>query len=129
MQKIFLLLITILFSFSISAANLKGSVTDFSGKSSFEGAIITVDGTNFRTSTDREGNFSITGIEPGRYNIIVTYLGTSPILKNITISSGENEENFILGSSVDLTENLLVVGQAASTYLSLIHISEPTRPC
>ena len=116
MQKIFLLLVSLLFSITISAANLKGSVTDFSGKSSFEGAIVTVDGTNFRTSTDREGNFSITGIEPGRYNIIVTYLGASPVSKNITISSGENEENFILGSNVDLTENLLVVGQAASTY-------------
>ena len=102
MQKIFLLLVSLLFSITISAANLKGSVTDFSGKSSFEGAIVTVDGTNFRTSTDREGIFSITGIEPGRYNIIVTYLGASPISKNITISSGENEENFILGSNVDL---------------------------
>ena len=65
MQKIFLLLVSLLFSITISAANLKGSVTDFSGKSSFEGAIVTVDGTNFRTSTDREGIFSITGIEPG----------------------------------------------------------------
>ena len=107
MQKIFLLLITILFSFSISAANLKGSVTDFSGKSSFEGAIITVDGTNFRTSTDREGNFSITGIEPGRYNIIVTYLGTSPILKNITILLviGSIEVSRILVGVILETEN------------------------
>ena len=62
MQKIFLLLVSLLFSITISAANLKGSVTDFSGKSSFEGAIVTVDGTNFRTSTDREGIFSITGM-------------------------------------------------------------------
>ena len=43
MQKIFLLLVSLLFSITISAANLKGSVTDFSGKSSFEGAIVTVD--------------------------------------------------------------------------------------
>lgn len=60
-------------SLAVMASSVVGQVREASRGVSLEGAIVTVDGR--QVSTDREGIFRVTGLEPGRYTLQVDYLG------------------------------------------------------
>ncbi|MDB9823693.1 TonB-dependent receptor [Flavobacteriaceae bacterium] len=53
---------------------IKGQIVDETG-SPLPGASIVVDGLSKGVSSDFEGNFSITGLDEGNYNLVISYIG------------------------------------------------------
>ncbi|MDC1434118.1 TonB-dependent receptor [Flavobacteriaceae bacterium] len=53
---------------------IKGQIVDETG-SPLPGASIVVDGLSKGVSSDFEGNFSITGLDQGNYNLVISYIG------------------------------------------------------
>ena len=71
--------IVVLLSFAqfIYAADINGKVTGSSSGDFLSVANVMLDGTNFGTSSDRSGNFSINNVPEGDYTLKVTYVGYS----------------------------------------------------
>lgn len=67
---------------------LKGKITD-SQNLSLPGASIVLQGTTTGSVSDQNGEFSILNLSEGSYDLIVTYLGYSPISQSVQISDGE----------------------------------------
>ena len=51
-------------------------------------ATVTIDGTDFVTTTNENGYFTISGIEPGNYTITVSADNLTPVRGEISVSSG-----------------------------------------
>jgi hypothetical protein len=67
---------------------LKGKITD-SQNLSLPGASIVLKGTNTGSVSNQNGEFSILNVSEGSYELMVTYLGYSPISQTVEISNGE----------------------------------------
>lgn len=68
---------------------IRGRITDSTGNP-LAGASIALEGTNYRTATDKDGMFSLTGLKPGRYRLVATFLGFEPGAVSITIPQENN---------------------------------------
>jgi hypothetical protein len=76
-SNLFALFFILLSVFSLSAQSgiVKGKVLDANTNEGIISANIVITGTSRGTVTDIEGNFELTGLEPGFYSITVSYLG------------------------------------------------------
>lgn len=93
---------------------IQGQVTDASGESPLQGALVSIEGLDRTTSTDRFGDYRFTGVPDGDYTISVSYVGTDAVSDSVTVAGGASELNFLLGSDVRYLDNVLVVGSAAA---------------
>ncbi len=86
-----------------------GEVIDELGKSLI-GASVFLEGTQQGTQTDFYGNYKISGVAPGSYNLIVNYLGYEPQTKyNIIVrSKGTPTYNFILQEATRKLDEVVV---------------------
>ncbi|MDD2287122.1 MAG: carboxypeptidase-like regulatory domain-containing protein, partial [Paludibacter sp.] len=86
-----LLFTNIVFSQTVSQT-LKGMVFDSEIKTPLTGATVVVLGTNplLGTTTDLDGNYKISHVPIGRYNIHISYIGYEPaIVSEILVTSGK----------------------------------------
>ncbi|MBR9833823.1 MAG: TonB-dependent receptor [Alphaproteobacteria bacterium] len=110
-------LTTILLAASVpfaAAQELSGKVTDASGEAPLQGAIVEIEGLNRSGSTDRYGEYSISNVPAGEYDIVVSYVGTAPLAASVTVAPDGTVANFTLGADVRYLDNILVVGSAAA---------------
>ncbi|WP_126974212.1 TonB-dependent receptor [Gynurincola endophyticus] len=92
--------------------SLSGYVTDNEG-SRLEGATITIQKTTINITADQSGYFIVKGLQPGKYNISISYVGHETFNKNITITEA-NET--ILNAMLKLSnENNHVLNQVVVT--------------
>ncbi len=77
MKTQYLLAIFLLLPLLMQAQNgiIKGRVTDAISNEAIAFASVIIEGTTRGVSTDEEGNYEITGLEPALYNISASYLG------------------------------------------------------
>ena len=66
-----------------------GRVVDKSTNEPLINAIIIIDSTSFGTETDYNGNYKISKIPAGTYNIKASYIGYENVLFNIKIEKGQ----------------------------------------
>ncbi len=92
---------------------LQGTVTDGSGQSALEGALVTIDGLNRSTSTGRFGDYRFTGIPAGDYTVTVSYIGADPVSETVSLAQ-EATLDFRLGAESRYLDSVLVVGSAAA---------------
>ncbi|GAB5459875.1 MAG: TonB-dependent receptor [Henriciella sp.] len=97
-----------------SAQVLTGTVTDASGEAPLEGAIVSIDGLNRSTSTDRFGDYRIANLPAGDYTVLVSYIGTDEVSANVTIPESGTVLDLTIGADVRYLDNILVVGSAAA---------------
>jgi uncharacterized membrane protein len=84
-------------SFGSIPTDLPGDVTGVSGKvvdkntgECLAGASVIVKGTNIRAYTDLDGNFSISNLEPGTYDLEISYISYQQTeLAAVKASAGE----------------------------------------
>jgi TonB-linked SusC/RagA family outer membrane protein len=74
-------------------------------------------------STDADGNYTISNITPGTYTVEVTYIGYSTISQSITISAGDNVQDFEMATDVGLLDEIIVSGVADNTPRKKLTIS------
>jgi hypothetical protein len=68
---------------------IAGKVIDQSTSEELAGVIIQIEGTDVKAYSDIEGNFRIEGVEPGNYNLTVSYISyQEKLVKNIQASIG-----------------------------------------
>jgi hypothetical protein len=92
-----------------ASGGLQGAVTDPSGSSTPNAGVVAVDtqrGAKFTASTDSSGQYHLTGLAPGTYDVTVEAPGFgSKVQKNVVVTVGEV-------TTVDFN---LTVAQAATT--------------
>lgn len=87
--SIYAMLSFVLLSEGVSAqGTLKGKITD-SQNLSLPGASILLRGTTIGSVSNQNGEFSILNINEGTYDLVVSYLGYSPLSQTIKILNGE----------------------------------------
>src|SRR6056297_1485871 len=99
---------------SVAAQVLSGKVTDSTGTAPLQGAIVSIDGTNRSTSTDRFGEYRIANLPAGEYSVIVSYVGAPDVTSTITVPAAGAALDFTLGADVRYLDNILVVGSKAA---------------
>jgi iron complex outermembrane receptor protein len=72
-------------------------------------AVIVVEGTNLEARTAPDGYYRISGLNPGSYNLTVTFTGLNPETRKVVISEGKDElADFELGSEVYILGEFIV---------------------
>ncbi|TVR31586.1 MAG: TonB-dependent receptor [Balneolaceae bacterium] len=90
---------------------LTGTVTDQRTNEPIPGANILVQELERGAATDIDGNYSITNIPYGTYNLRVTFIGYRPITQQVNISAETQTQNFELREDVLGMQELVVTGQ------------------
>jgi hypothetical protein len=107
---VLLLCFTFLVSSGAVAQSVKGKVIDATNSEPLPGATIKVVGTNTGAISDVDGSYSVEGLEPGIYDLYVSYIGyTSRLFKDINVS-GSNVVKLNVVMEVDgITTDVITV--------------------
>jgi hypothetical protein len=108
---VFLFLFSLRLSAFESSGKISGIVLDSRTLQPLIGANVSVDNTASGASTDIEGNFSISGLSPGSYNLTISYLGYKIIKKsNVIVSPNRTtvleikmEEDVLQSGEIEIT--------------------------
>ncbi|MBA4406219.1 hypothetical protein C0389_02995 [bacterium] len=88
---------SLIFPQSSDSGILSGKVTDSVSKDGLPGVSVYLSGTKIGASSDKNGNYKIGKIPPGKYVVVVLMIGYAPIVKNVEITSSSNiQRNFSL---------------------------------
>lgn len=113
------LLFFLLFSTTVFAqqnAGITGCITD--STTAISGASIILKGTKTGATTDVNGFFKISNINPGRYTIIISFVGYHKTSQEITLVAGKPLSlNISLRPNDNSLENVEVKGRTAITEL------------
>jgi len=105
--------------FTVSAfaqsGTLSGTVTDASTGESLPAVNVVLTEIMKGASTNADGEYQITGIEPGTYTVEVTYIGYSTISQDVSISVGANTLDFEMSTDIGLLDEIVVSGVADGT--------------
>lgn len=93
---------------------VQGTVTDTTGTAPLEGAIVKVEGLNRTTSTGRYGDYRLSNIPAGTYDITVSYVGADPVSQSVTVDAMDTVLDFRIGADSRYLDNILVVGSRAA---------------
>lgn len=88
---------------------LRGTVTDFASNAPVAGAVVIIQNTTpaLGATTDSAGNFKITNVPVGRYDVKISYLGYEPtIIKEVSVSTAKEAT-----VSVTLKESTTTLGE------------------
>ncbi len=79
---------------------LSGNVVDVTSGEALTGVEITIEGTNIKTYTDFDGNYSISDMKPGKYNIIASFISyDKSLVEDYNAEKSMNEVDIKLQSS------------------------------
>ena len=96
----------------VLAGVIKGNISDAGSGDFLPGANVFLEGTNYGASSDRAGNYSISGVTEGSYTIRVTYVGYSDYSNSVTVGSDPVNENVQLNVSYVAMDAVNVSGLA-----------------
>ena len=112
-MKTYILILICFFPVFLKAqtSTVKGTLTSESG-SNVEMASITLQGTTFGTTSDKNGNFSITNIPQGSYILKASITGFETVTKNIELSAGESVNiALVMRESTNQLHEVMVTAQ------------------
>jgi hypothetical protein len=70
---------------------LVGSITDANSGESLVGVEVKIEGTDLKTYTDFDGNFTFNNVKPGEYKMITSYISYKPITETIEANTKNSE--------------------------------------
>lgn len=113
-RRITILSIFLVFSahnlFAGVTGKITGTIIDEETTEPLIGANVILEGTSLGSSTDVDGNFFILNIPPGKYNLIVSYIGyQKQIITNIEIFSDRTTKQDIFLRSVSISTGEVVI--------------------
>lgn len=83
---------------------LTGEVTDSKTGETIVGANVFIPEAQSGSPTDADGNYEITGIDPGSYTVRITYIGYKKVTQSVDITAGNNTLNVQMDPGVQLGE-------------------------
>ena len=93
-----------------ATGRITGVVTDITGTAYLEGAVVTIDGSNRATTTDRRGEFDFDALPPGEYSLHVAYTGMTPTATRSVVTAGQSAP-----LAVTLREDVVKMGKFSVT--------------
>jgi len=114
MKKITILFMLVLTVFAVNAKEndnktsdtesaatlvLTGTVADENSGESLVGVEVKIEGTDLKTYTDFDGNFSFKNVKPGEYKLITNYISYQKKTEVLNVSAQENKLKIKLQSS------------------------------
>lgn len=73
-------------------ASISGKVLDIKTGESLAGVAISVEGTNIKVYSDLDGSFTVDGITPGNYNLVLSLISyKSSLVENIKLNSSSKK--------------------------------------
>ncbi|WP_299285973.1 SusC/RagA family TonB-linked outer membrane protein [uncultured Mucilaginibacter sp.] len=91
-------------------ASISGKVIDEKSQP-LPGASVTIDGTALGATTDVDGNYRISGVQPGTYSLTAQFVGYTPLKKSVTVSGTANVQvNFQVQPTSQSLNEVVVVG-------------------
>ncbi|MGC8747291.1 MAG: TonB-dependent receptor [Candidatus Kapaibacteriota bacterium] len=129
---IYLISINALFSHEANTiaenASISGFVYDSQTKESLIGATVYLEGTKFGTITNKTGFYALNNIPPGKYRIVVTFIGFQKFIDSISLKNKEVlRKNFYL-QPLDITTSEVSVEAEKEIERREITISKTTIP-
>lgn len=96
--------------------SLSGTVTDAQSGDPLPGANVVIEDLSRGAAVDSDGNYEITDIPSGTYQVSASFIGYNQMVKSVTISAGESVTlDFALKSGVALDEVVVTaLGQETS---------------
>ena len=74
-------------------STVAGTVIDNYSGESLAGVAVSIEGTDTKVYTDLDGNFTISDIKPGKYNLILSMISyKNSLVENIELLANENEK-------------------------------------
>jgi TonB-linked SusC/RagA family outer membrane protein len=89
--------------------SIKGKVVDETNQS-LPGSSVSIDGTTVGSTTDANGNYTITGLKPGTYTVVAKFLGYIALKQTVTITNASVTANFGLKPQNTNLNEVVVVG-------------------
>ena len=94
-----------------SSGTIAGLVYDSETDKPLAGANVFLENTSFGSATDEEGMFIINNVPPGKYTVVVNYIGYSQKSTIITLEAGDKVKlNFALQQSLMDLDEIVVTG-------------------
>lgn len=93
-----------------SLPEITGTIHDTKGKA-VQGASIYLLNTNFSTSTDKEGRFTLKNIPTGNYQMKISAMGYAVLLRTVNVSSQQNGINIVLMTTEHQLDEVIVTAQ------------------
>ena len=78
---------------------LAGSIADEISGESLVGVEVKIEGTDKKTYTDFDGNFSFEGVKPGDYKLVTNYISYKKKSKELKVDTNKNNIKITLQSS------------------------------
>ena len=91
---------------------ITGVVTDSLTGNSIPGVNVVIAGTQQGAATDASGNYTITGVQPGTYDLQATFVGyTAKVVEDVEVAAGETTTvDFMLVESALALEEVVAIG-------------------
>ena len=70
---------------------LVGSISDANSGESLVGVEVKIEGTDLKTYTDFDGNFTFNNIKPGEYKVVANYISYKPVAEKLEANAQNNE--------------------------------------
>ena len=107
-KNLLLIILVIVFSLDLHSqnSNIRGFVYDKDNGEPIIFCNVILKGTSIGSATDINGMYNISKVNPGKYTLMITYLGYDTLFSEITLNPGQIlTKNFELNeSSVKLNE-------------------------
>jgi iron complex outermembrane recepter protein len=105
-----LLLLTCHLAHAQERLSISGKVTNATAQP-VSNAFIHLLNTNFTAFTDEQGQFTLTSLEPGEYEVVVSAMGHATLNKRITVARDAAPLNFSLAASFAQLDAVIVTAQ------------------
>lgn len=133
MNRNVLLILFSLFSITVSAqtGTIRGTVKDGKTKESLIGCTVRVDGTQLGSTTDIEGNFSITNVPAATHKIVISYISyQTKEIPNVRVESGNTTaiETELDEEGKSLQEVVVRASRATNTEIAVITEIKQLKP-
>jgi len=118
-----LIILTSLATFAQNKATLYGQITDYNTGETLIGVNVFIQGTSLGASSDLDGNYKISNIQPGEYSIALSYIGyEKKLFTGIKFTAGQKRLlNIRLKETVlTIDQEIVIVGQKP-----LVDVNDP----
>lgn len=78
---------------------LTGSIVDQKSGESLVGVEVKIEGTDMKTYTDFDGNFSFKNVKPGEYKLVTNYISYQQDTRDLSLNTKENNIQIKLQTS------------------------------
>ena len=72
----------------VASLSINGVIADLDTDETLAGVMVSIEGTDYKTLTDLDGNFSFEGLEEGNYDLKITYISYKDVkVENVKTNS------------------------------------------